>query len=81
MNVVEVPQPVVFTLPDNSSVVSSPLLVQPMGMEGAVIAQQFDQDILGDIQAGFENFVESGQVWALFIGLVIGYLIRSITAY
>jgi hypothetical protein len=46
-----------------------------------VIAQQFDQDILGDIVNAWNTFIQSGQVWALIIGLVIGYLIRGITAY
>jgi hypothetical protein len=45
-----------------------------------IIAQQFDQDVMGDIRTGFNHFVDSGQVWALLIGLVLGYLFRSITA-
>ncbi len=46
-----------------------------------VLAQQFDQDILGDLTAAFRTFIDSGQLWALLIGIVIGYLIRSITTY
>jgi hypothetical protein len=46
-----------------------------------VLAQQFDQDILGDIAAAWKVFLESGQIWALLIGIVIGYLIRNLTAY
>lgn len=46
-----------------------------------VLAQQFDQDILGDMVSMWNTFIESGQVWALIIGLVIGYLLRGITAY
>ncbi len=46
-----------------------------------VLAQQFDQDILGDIAAAWKVFVESGQIWALLVGIVIGYLIRNLTAY
>ncbi|TVQ59060.1 MAG: hypothetical protein EA366_05490 [Spirulina sp. DLM2.Bin59] len=38
-----------------------------------------DPDVLGQIQSGFQNFIESGQVWAMVIGIVIGYAIRSIT--
>ena len=41
--------------------------------------QQFDQDVLGDINEGFSNFIESGQVWALLIGLILGYFIRGLT--
>lgn len=40
-----------------------------------------DPDVLGQMQAAFNNFIESGQVWALLIGLVLGYLFRSFTAY
>ena len=48
---------------------------------GVVLAQQFDQDILGDLGSVFRTFVDSGQVWALIIGIVIGYLFRSMTTY
>lgn len=46
-----------------------------------IIAQQFDQDILGDISDAWNNFIDSGQVWALIIGIVLGYMIRNLTAY
>ena len=53
----------------------------PIEAQGqVVIGQNFDQDILGDIQTGFQGFVESGQIWALLIGLVLGYLLKSITS-
>lgn len=45
-----------------------------------VIGQQFDQDVLGDIAKGWNNFVETGQIWALGIGIVLGYLFKSITS-
>jgi hypothetical protein len=41
---------------------------------------QFNQDVLSDMTKGWNNFVKSGQVWALIIGLVLGYLFRSVTA-
>ncbi|MFM7888137.1 MAG: hypothetical protein ACKPCM_15925 [Pseudanabaena sp.] len=44
-----------------------------------LIAQQFKQDVMGDISKGWNGFVKSGQIWALMIGSVIGYLFRSIT--
>ena len=47
--------------------------------ESYVLAQSFDQDVLGDIKNGFTNFVETGQVWALLIGLVVGFVIRGLT--
>jgi hypothetical protein len=46
----------------------------------AIVAQVFRQDVLGDIRKGWNNFVESGQVWALLIGLVAGYMLKSITS-
>ncbi|NEQ31847.1 MAG: hypothetical protein F6K04_12725 [Leptolyngbya sp. SIO4C5] len=49
--------------------------------ESAVIAQQFDQDVLGDFGNAFSTFYQSGQIWALIIGIVIGYLIRGMTTY
>ncbi|MEM6399825.1 MAG: hypothetical protein AAF757_06270 [Cyanobacteria bacterium P01_D01_bin.116] len=47
-----------------------------------VIAQNVsDPDLLGQVQKSFNNFVETGQVWALLIGLVVGYLVRNLTSY
>ncbi|WOD39007.1 hypothetical protein [Nodosilinea sp. E11] len=46
-----------------------------------MLAQQFDQDILGDMVSIWNNFVESGQIWALLFGIVLGYMIRNLTAY
>lgn len=49
--------------------------------QSLVLAQQFDQDILGDINKAFGNFVDSGQIWAMLIGFVIGYVFKSLTSY
>jgi hypothetical protein len=49
--------------------------------QSMVLAQQFDQDILGDMGNLWNTFIESGQVWALVIGIVVGYMIRNLTAY
>ncbi|HZG41072.1 MAG TPA: hypothetical protein VEZ50_20535 [Nodosilinea sp.] len=46
-----------------------------------VLAQNFDQDILGDMGNVWNNFVESGQIWALLFGIVLGYMLRNLTAY
>ena len=40
-----------------------------------------DQDVILQMRKGWDNFVESGQIWALIIGFFIGYLLRSLTAY
>jgi hypothetical protein len=34
-------------------------------------------DILGDFQKSFQHFIKTGQVWALGIGLVIGWLLKG----
>jgi hypothetical protein len=44
-----------------------------------LLAQQFRGDVMGDFGRGWNNFVKSGQIWALIIGVVVGYLFRSIT--
>jgi hypothetical protein len=44
-----------------------------------LLAQQFTQDVMGDIGKGWNNFVKTGQIWALIIGVIVGYLLRSIT--
>ena len=46
-----------------------------------VLAQQFDQDIVGDLGNALNTFVQSGQIWALIIGFVLGYLLRGVTTY
>ncbi|BDI17338.1 hypothetical protein ANSO36C_31400 [Nostoc cf. commune SO-36] len=40
-----------------------------------------DPNILGQIQKAWGHFIQTGQVWALLIGLVIGYMIRNLTSY
>ncbi len=68
---------------DVSPLTASSLLpaALPVHTENLVLAQQFDQDILGDMNGAFAHFVESGQVWALLIGFVLGYIFKSLTSY
>ncbi|RMF22728.1 MAG: hypothetical protein D6756_10025, partial [Cyanobacteria bacterium J083] len=40
-----------------------------------------DYDIIGDLKAAFDNFVESGQIYALLIGLFVGYIFKSFTSF
>ncbi len=42
---------------------------------------QFNTDVFAGTRAYFNNFVKSGQVWALLIGIVLGYLFRGFTTY
>jgi hypothetical protein len=47
-----------------------------------VLAQNItDPNLLGQIQKGWNHFLQTGQVWALLIGLVIGYIIRNLSTY
>jgi hypothetical protein len=38
-------------------------------------------DVLAQMQDAFNHFIQTGQVWALLVGLVLGYIFRSFTAY
>ncbi|MBC5795091.1 hypothetical protein H5968_08005 [Sphaerospermopsis sp. LEGE 00249] len=40
-----------------------------------------DPDVLGQMQNAWNNFVKTGQVWAMLIGMVIGYMFKSLTTY
>ncbi len=40
-----------------------------------------DLDIMAQFQDAFNHFIKSGQVWAMLIGFVLGYLFRNFTAY
>jgi hypothetical protein len=47
---------------------------------GLVLAEQFQNtDILGNIQTGWTDFLQTGKAGTLAIGLVMGYMIRGIT--
>ncbi|MDY7012666.1 MAG: hypothetical protein SVX43_03520 [Cyanobacteriota bacterium] len=44
-----------------------------------ILAQNVeDPDVMGQMQRAFQNFVESGQVWALIIGFVLGFGFKSL---
>lgn len=45
------------------------------------LAQQFETDVFADFRNFLTNFVESGQVWALIIGFILGYMIKGLTSY
>jgi len=40
-----------------------------------------DPDLMGQIVKSWNHFVQTGQIWALFIGMVLGYMLRSLTSY
>ncbi|ACK67623.1 conserved hypothetical protein [Rippkaea orientalis PCC 8801] len=56
-----------------------------MSNHGLVLGHLFAQsvqnvDILADFQKSWKNFIQSGQVWALGIGFVLGYMFRTFTS-
>jgi hypothetical protein len=43
-----------------------------------VIAQQIPKsDIIGDLQKSWQEFVKTGRLWAMLIGVFFGYSFRS----
>ncbi|HEY9638746.1 MAG TPA: hypothetical protein V6D14_35510 [Coleofasciculaceae cyanobacterium] len=47
-----------------------------------VLAQTIsDANLLGQIASAWNKFIKTGQVWALLIGIAIGYLFRSMTSF
>ncbi len=64
----------IINLSDNNSLNSLPqftILVRPIE----------DPDIMGQMEDAWYNFVDSGQAWALLIGVVIGYSFKGLTSY
>ena len=55
--------------------------VQDLGSSLGLFAQAFEDNLGGTVSSAFENFLESGQAWALGIGFILGYIVRSLTAY
>ncbi len=51
------------------------------GTISPVVGQYFDQDFLGNMVEVWNTFIDSGQVWALLFGIVLGYMIRNLTAF
>lgn len=41
----------------------------------------FNTDVFANTRAFFNNFVKSGQAWALGVGLILGYVIRGFMTY
>ena len=66
--------PAIFDLGANIQVRSG------MMTHGLLLAEQFQStDILGNIQTGWADFLQTGKAGALAVGLVMGYMVRGIT--
>lgn len=64
--------PQAMTMLETGAIAALPMETQP------VLAQQFkDPDLMGQVQRAWSGFVNSGQIWALIIGLIIGYTFRK----
>ena len=50
-------------------------------LNATILAQQTDADLVANFRQAFSNFIESGQVWAFIIGIILGYLLRQFTTY
>jgi hypothetical protein len=40
-----------------------------------------DANVLGQIQNYWNNFVKTGQIWAMLIGIILGYMFKGLTSY
>ncbi|AHJ27301.1 hypothetical protein PN465_09360 [Nodularia spumigena CS-584] len=57
-------------------------LVWQLPVSLTMLAQNInDPDVLGQMQQAWNNFVTTGQIWALLIGLIVGYVLRGLTSY
>lgn len=55
-------------------------LSSTLSLHGLTIAQAIPNvDILGNIQAGWTDFLQTGKAGASVVGLVLGYMIRGMT--
>jgi hypothetical protein len=55
-------------------------LFNNVASSGLFIAQTYKDDLFSNVGASWNNFIRSGQVWALMIGFVVGYLFRSLSS-
>ncbi len=40
-----------------------------------------DPDVIGQMSDAWQNFVETGQIWAMLIGMFLGYVFASFTKF
>lgn len=81
--------PLLLWLPDASwSDASHHLLGQvsidfhhPFDAMQTLLAEQFETDVFKGTRTTLNNFVKSGQAWAMLAGFVIGYIVRGLTTY
>ncbi|MGB3240311.1 MAG: hypothetical protein WBB29_18610 [Geitlerinemataceae cyanobacterium] len=55
--------------------------VDPFLLRQYIVAQKVDDpQLFNQVQSSWSNFVSSGQIWALLIGLLVGYWFRSMSS-
>jgi hypothetical protein len=71
-----IPSTDIFSLTHITNFSSADLISQTMifAQDAGKLSQV---DIIKDITNAWENFIETGQVWALLIGMFLGYAFRS----
>jgi fructose-specific phosphotransferase system IIC component len=55
-------------------------LLNDVASSGLSVAQVYKDNLFGNVGSAWDNFIRSGQVWALMIGFIVGYLFRSLTS-
>ena len=66
---------------DYSDLISQFYWQMPVNLTALIAQTITDPDLMGQIQKSWSHFIPTGQVWALLIGLVIGYMSRNLTSY
>jgi hypothetical protein len=51
--------------------------LNPAKLEG----QQFDTDVFKGVRTYFNDFLKTGKLWTLLIGIGIGYFVGKLTTY
>jgi hypothetical protein len=74
-----VTSPVLFALTDWHSLSWHSLSWH--SIDSSLLAEQFNTDVFAATRTWFQNFIQSGQAWAFAIGLILGYVFRSLTTY
>ncbi|BAC07919.1 tsl0367 [Thermosynechococcus vestitus BP-1] len=56
--------------PGSNYLIASQVTIEPQ----IIVAQKFKDTLGEDVSKAWANFVDSGQLWALIIGLAIGWI-------
>jgi hypothetical protein len=66
----------------NSGYTTIQITTESIGTQNLILAQAVkDPKVLDQMQNAWNNFVDSGQIWAMIIGIIFGYMFRSFTSY